>query len=90
MTCSLECRLERRFFSAAVAVRGHRNSNQVGVLSGESTERTRTSSTSCDTSEGIAITSVLHTDEHSHLEPVRYGKGSGFFIPAAKEETSPG
>src|SRR5207302_575297 len=32
-----------------------------------------------DLSEGIAITSVLHTDEHSHLEPVRYAKGSGFF-----------
>jgi len=32
-----------------------------------------------DMAEGIAITSVLHTDEHSHLEPVRYGQGSGFF-----------
>ncbi len=32
-----------------------------------------------DLSEGIAINSVLHTDDHSHLEPVRYGKGSGFF-----------
>jgi cholesterol oxidase len=32
-----------------------------------------------DMAEGIAITSVLHTDDHSHLEPVRYGKGSGFF-----------
>ena len=32
-----------------------------------------------DMSEGIAITSLLQTDEHSHLEPVRYGKGSGFF-----------
>src|SRR3989442_15084149 len=32
-----------------------------------------------DMSEGIAIASVLHTDEHSHLEPVRYAKGSGFF-----------
>src|SRR4051812_139757 len=32
-----------------------------------------------DMSEGIAITSVLHTDSHSHLEPVRYAKGSGFF-----------
>ena len=32
-----------------------------------------------DLSEGIAITSLLQTDEHSHLEPVRYGKGSGFF-----------
>ncbi len=30
-------------------------------------------------SEGIAITSILHTDEHSHIEPVRYGSGSGFF-----------
>ena len=32
-----------------------------------------------DLSEGIAITSILHTDEHSHIEPVRYSKGSGFF-----------
>jgi cholesterol oxidase len=32
-----------------------------------------------DISHGIAITSILHTDEHSHLEPVRYGAGSGFF-----------
>ena len=30
-------------------------------------------------SKGVAITSILHTDEHSHLEPVRYGAGSGFF-----------
>ena len=29
--------------------------------------------------KGIAITSILHTDEHSHIEPVRYGEGSGFF-----------
>lgn len=32
-----------------------------------------------DVSKGIAITSILHTDEHSHLEPVRYGAGSSFF-----------
>jgi cholesterol oxidase len=32
-----------------------------------------------DFSEGVAITSILHTDEHSHIEPVRYGRGSGFF-----------
>jgi cholesterol oxidase len=32
-----------------------------------------------DFTEGIAITSILHTDEHSHLEPVRYGSGSGFW-----------
>lgn len=32
-----------------------------------------------DYSRGVAITSVLHTDAHSHIEPVRYGAGSGFF-----------
>jgi cholesterol oxidase len=30
-------------------------------------------------SEGVAITSILQTDEHSSLEPVRYPDGSGFF-----------
>ena len=30
-------------------------------------------------SEGIAIGSILHTDDHSHLEPVRYSSGSGFW-----------
>lgn len=32
-----------------------------------------------DFTQGIAIGSVLHTDEYSHLEPTIYGKGSGFF-----------
>lgn len=32
-----------------------------------------------DFTHGVAITSILHTDEHSHVEPVRYGRGSGFF-----------
>ncbi|MBL4636844.1 MAG: GMC family oxidoreductase [Kofleriaceae bacterium] len=32
-----------------------------------------------DYSQGVAITSVLHTDANSHIEPVRYGRGSGFF-----------
>ncbi|MFN7132011.1 MAG: GMC oxidoreductase [Myxococcales bacterium] len=32
-----------------------------------------------DMSKGIAISSILHTDEHSHIEPVRYPEGSGFF-----------
>ena len=32
-----------------------------------------------DLSKGVAIGSILHTDEHSHVEPVRYGQGSGFF-----------
>lgn len=30
-------------------------------------------------SEGVAITSILQTDPHSTLEPVRYSEGSGFF-----------
>jgi len=32
-----------------------------------------------DLSSGIAIGSIYQTDEHSHLEPVRYPSGSGFF-----------
>jgi len=32
-----------------------------------------------DMSRGIAIGSILHTDENSHLEVVRYGSGSGFW-----------
>lgn len=32
-----------------------------------------------DFSKGVSITSILHTDEHSHIEPVRYADGSGFF-----------
>jgi cholesterol oxidase len=30
-------------------------------------------------SDGIAIGSILHTDAYSHLEPVRYSAGSGFW-----------
>jgi cholesterol oxidase len=32
-----------------------------------------------DLSRGIAIGSILHTDEHSHIEPCRYSAGSGFW-----------
>lgn len=32
-----------------------------------------------DYTKGIAIGSILDIDKNSHLEPVRYGKGSGFF-----------
>ena len=45
-----------------------------------------------DYSKGIAITSLLQTDEHSHVEPVRYPSGSGFFrlllAPAAPGSTA--
>ena len=44
-----------------------------------------------DLSQGIAIGSILHTDEHSHLEPVRYPAGAGFFrllmLPQAPGDT---
>ncbi|WP_182524469.1 GMC oxidoreductase [Nocardioides dongkuii] len=33
---------------------------------------------SIDYSQGIAITSSFHPDEDTHVEPVRYGKGSNF------------
>lgn len=40
-------------------------------------------------SEGVAIGSIVDIDEHSHLEPTRYGKGSGFWriliVPAIDE-----
>ena len=46
-----------------------------------------------DLSKGVAIGSILHTDEHSHVEPVRYGAGSGFFrlllAPHAPGDTLP-
>jgi cholesterol oxidase len=32
-----------------------------------------------DVSKGVAIGSILHTDDNSHLEPVRYASGSGFW-----------
>ncbi len=32
-----------------------------------------------DYTKGVAIGSILHTDENSHLEPCRYSSGSGFW-----------
>jgi cholesterol oxidase len=42
----------------------------IGIVSPEKNE---------NFARGVAITSILHTDEHSHVEPVHYGAGSGFF-----------
>jgi len=44
--------------------------------------------TNVDFSKGVAITSILHTDDHSHVEPVRYAKGSGFFRLMVLPQTS--
>ena len=56
------------------------------VLVGVTTERRDR-----DFSDGVAITSFLQTDARSHLEPVRYPRGSGFFrllaLPHAPGET---
>lgn len=38
-----------------------------------------TADKSKDLSKGVAIGSLLHTDDHSHLEIVRYSNGSGFW-----------
>jgi cholesterol oxidase len=43
---------------------------------------------SSDFSKGVAITSILHTDAHSHVEPVRYAAGSGFFRTMVLPSTS--
>lgn len=44
-----------------------------------------------DLSQGIAMGSILHPDEHSHLEPVRYPAGAGLFralmLPHAPGDT---
>lgn len=51
---------------------GVRTNNEalIGVVSGDKSKKF---------SEGIAIGSIVHTDEYSHLEPVRYPSGSGFW-----------
>jgi cholesterol oxidase len=42
-------------------------------------------------SSGIAISSIFHADDHSHVEPCRYPEGAGFFrtmvLPHAAGET---
>ncbi|CAB4912672.1 MAG: FAD-dependent oxidoreductase [Actinobacteria bacterium] len=50
---------------------GHQTrTNSEAVLA--ATSRTRTT----DYTRGVAITSSFHIDEHTHVEPVRYGRGS--------------
>lgn len=40
---------------------------------------TTTTDKTLELNKGIAIGSILEMDENSHLEPVRYGQGSGFW-----------
>ncbi len=54
-------------------------SDRLGVLSRTNSEAilgALAPDTSTDYTEGVAITSSFHPDEHTHVEPVRYGKGS--------------
>ena len=61
---------------------GHlpRLSDRLGYLTRTNSEsiarRDRAATATSTTAEGVAITSSFHPDEHTHIEPVRYGKGS--------------
>jgi cholesterol oxidase len=55
-------------------------SDRLGVLTrtnSESILAAKTRSENLDFTEGVAITSSFYPDEHTHIEPVRYGRGSG-------------
>ncbi|MBK5307802.1 MAG: GMC family oxidoreductase [Frankiaceae bacterium] len=54
-------------------------SQRLGVLTrtnSESLVGAQTKTVVRDFTQGVAITSSFHPDEHTHIEPVRYGKGS--------------
>jgi cholesterol oxidase len=54
-------------------------SDRLGVLSRTNSEAilgAMAPDTSIDYSQGVAITSSFHPDDHTHVEPVRYGRGS--------------
>ena len=54
-------------------------SPRLGLLTRTNSESilgAKSRSTKGDYTRGVAITSSFHPDEHTHIEPVRYGKGS--------------
>jgi cholesterol oxidase len=56
-----------------------RISERIGYLSRTNSEAilgVRVPKPDADYTEGVAITSSWHPDEHTHIEPCRYGKGS--------------
>ncbi|WP_435156129.1 GMC family oxidoreductase N-terminal domain-containing protein [Amycolatopsis sacchari] len=56
-----------------------RVSGRLGTLSRTNSEAVlaaRARGADVDYSEGVSITSSMHPDEHTHIEPVRYGHGS--------------
>ena len=55
-------------------------SDQIGALSRTNSEAVlsaRSAAKDADYTEGVAITSSFHPDAVTHVEPVRYGRGSG-------------
>src|SRR3546814_3079955 len=67
-------------------------SDRLGVLTRTNSEAIRGAlapDTSTDFTEGVAITSSWHPDEHTHIEPVRYGKGRSEERRVGKECVSP-
>ncbi|WP_109527869.1 MULTISPECIES: GMC family oxidoreductase N-terminal domain-containing protein [Nocardia] len=63
--------------------RGHlpNISDRLGELSRTNSEAVlaaRARGKDSDFTRGVAITSSIHPDPHTHVEPVRYGKGSNF------------
>ncbi|GAA4940619.1 cholesterol oxidase [Actinomycetospora succinea] len=56
-----------------------RISPRLGELSRTNSEAilaARTASEAADFTRGVSITSSIHPDDHTHVEPVRYGRGS--------------
>jgi cholesterol oxidase len=54
-------------------------SARLGVLTRTNSEAilcAKARTTDVDYTQGVAITSSFHPDDHTHIEPVRYGKGS--------------
>ncbi|MEV7399494.1 GMC family oxidoreductase [Streptomyces sp. NPDC091267] len=52
--------------------------NSEGLVGAQTSDRRyrRKHGTKADFTRGVAITSSIHPDENTHIEPVRYGKGS--------------
>ena len=58
-----------------------RLSDRIGEISRTNSEAiifVKSKSRDVDFSKGVAITSSVHPDENTHIEPVRYGKGDDF------------
>jgi cholesterol oxidase len=70
-------------------------SARLGVLTRTNSEAilcAKAKTTDVDYTEGVAITSSFHPDDHTHIEPVRYGKGSnlmGLLITALTDGGKP-